>query len=137
MDLSSQNQRLEPRVLCITMWTNCSDSARVPEFRFYIVDKEGLVMILNEEVIIIFMHPTNMAKLHDIASCILPWQLSESAWKFRETEAETSVLMLRPQREISPPYLKPAPELLHQASVISVGSTILGDSVQTRCPGRC
>lgn len=33
-------------------------------------------MILNEEVIIIFMHPTNMAKLHDIASCILPWQLS-------------------------------------------------------------
>lgn len=44
------------------------------EFRFYIVDKEDLVMILNEEVIIIFTGPTNMTKLHDTASCmILPW----------------------------------------------------------------
>lgn len=66
MSSASQCGRLTTRLL-----------GKCQEFRFYIVDKEGLVMILNEEVITIFMHPTNMAKPHDTASCmILPWQLS-------------------------------------------------------------
>ena len=47
-------------------------------------------MILNEEVILIFMHPTNMTKLHDLrAARFYPGSSLESAWKVRETEAET------------------------------------------------